>query len=138
MLFVRETALLIIPLIFLTQVFIIPSATDSFFYKIKKGILITIPYLIAACIFLYIRLELAGISGDFADENVKLRLALIANNEYFELLRRILLTLWRNLITLFVPYTWLNGLKAGLIENYPNSIFIRRYLYCCFGLLACI
>ena len=94
------------------------------------------PFVVILIIFLIFRQSVGGVTGDMNDENVRGRLNLIANHEYWELTKRILLTFFRNAATLAFPFDWLNGKRAYYMSSYGYNDVMLNYAFPAVGLFA--
>lgn len=127
----RETTLISVPIIIILNYFLYHKINIKFLNKKFLYYLLSLIFLF--CVYLIFRTKVGGVSGDTIDENVKLRIALINNGEYFELLMRVIATFFRNFITLIFPYELVINWKNGF---FPNNQVINGLSYVIFGIIA--
>lgn len=127
----RETTLICVPMILIINFFLIKQLNLKFLNK--KFIYYLLSIILIFLVYLVFRSKVGGVSGDTIDENVKLRIALLNNGEYFELILRVIATFFRNFITLIFPYDLVISWKAGFFKN--NQV-INGLAYVIFGLIA--
>jgi hypothetical protein len=94
------------------------------------------PYVGILIIFFIFRHFVGGVIGDMNDENVRGRLNLIANHDYWELIKRILLTFFKNAATLVFPFDWLNDKRAYFMSAYGYKYLMLHYAFPAVGLFA--
>ena len=139
--FVRETGLLIVPLLTAFDfIFTFVSSSEKetsrkeIISKLKKIILRQLPIYIIFIAFYFFRSWYGGIAGDHADSLVKWRIRLIEDGLYFELLWAMILTSGKLLAPQLIPYPILNFIREAFLSILPGKI-IGIYFFPFVGLV---
>lgn len=138
--FVRETGLLIVPLLTVFDfifTFVSSSGKETsrkeFINKLKKLILRQLPIYLIFIAFYFFRSWYGGIAGDHADSLVKWRIRLIEDGLYLQLLWAMVLTSGKLLAPQLIPYPILNFIREILLRVFPTQV-IGIYFFPLVGL----
>ncbi len=128
--FVRETGVVIIPLITLFDIVFSKNLTKrkTIIFILKRQV----PFYVTMVLFFIIRSSYGGTPGDSADSNVKLQMRFVADGLYLEYAKATILTIGKLIPPQIVPYALLNSFRELLSRFIPLGI-INTYFFSFLG-----
>jgi hypothetical protein len=133
--FIRETGLVIVPIITLYDLI---YSKNLFSKKTICGILKRQSlFYLSILIFFGIRSWYGGVSGDFADSNVKMRVKLMADGLYLTYFNAAFLTFGKLIPPQIIPYPILNYIR-DFLSTFINKDFLNKYFFSILGWLSAV
>ncbi len=134
--YVRETGIVIIPLITLFDFFFSKEKVLSRKYLIEFAKR-QLPFYLTTLLFFFIRTIYGGTGGDTADSNVKLQMRFVEDHLYFEYAKASLLTIGKLVPPQIIPYELLNWIRE-FGSKFINYELMNKYFFPLtgFGLLG--
>lgn len=124
--FIRESALILIGIIIFAELTIYNTTKTFRPFEVLKKI---IPFIGVALIYVVVRHSLGDVYGDYMDDSVQLRISLLHDHLYLLLAWRVILAFGRHFASLWIPYEWLNTVRAFLVDITHGSVFLEKYFF---------
>jgi hypothetical protein len=128
--FIRESALALIGVIIFAELTIYHRTKTFKPFEIFKKI---VPFIGVALIYGVVRHFMGGVYGDSADDSVQLRISLLHDHLYLQFIWRVTLAFGRHFAGLWIPYEWLNTVRAFLVDITHGSLFLQKYFFSIIG-----